>query len=977
MNLEMNPQPDLNAVKDALLKCSEMPAEQRAAHLQALAQKDPALAQAVAALLPDALATQAALHAPQRWLSELVGNGLPHSLGPWQVLGEIGRGGMGVVLLAKRADGAFEKEVAIKVLPPALANAQSAQRFAAEVQMLARLEHPHIARLLDAGFDQGCAYLVMEHVKGCAITHHVQAKGSSGPGLPLPLRPRLQLVLQLCAAVQFAHAQLLVHRDLKPANVMVDSSTGSVRLLDFGIATLLASGENQATRAATLQAGYTPGYASPEQLLGQPVSVASDVFSLGVMLFELLTDELPFSGAAAGLDAAVASADTAVHASLPAAAAAVAAGQASHWAVVRAVLQNEPKRAALHRAGVPADLQAVVLKALQKPVEQRYASVEALASDLRAWLAGSPVQAQAPSWAYSARKFVARHRFAVGGAALASVAVLGFSAWAVISAQQARQQEALAQARLLAVRSIANKVVFDYNRALEPVPGTLEVRKTLVADALTYLNALSSEAAGDRALMADLARGFDAIGDVQGRGVTGGNLGDTEGARSSFEKAAALRQVLCETPAKASPPATSLPASAAMSNADTALTACALLARSLTRLGDNAFTRGKTEEAIAHFDAARAAVDKVLPLSQLGSLANSTPNPEVQQALDARFDASQRLVGLSTRQTGAAYARGLPLAQEQLQTTLAMAAAAPGPKTLDKLRGAQDFMAARWLAEGRADDALPHIQQAVAAARELVRVRPGRDAAVSLSMSLAREAEIQAHRLQSEATRPLLAEALALAQQLHQAEPEDAHLRGRYANIARRFGQVNNQVGDSSALQANANQLPAVLAVSGVFKPSDGVLYLQHQAVLMELARTELALGGPARAELALQHLATFPPSMPTNPRAAADLAEVFVLRAQALLAAGQTAAAQAAWAAGHDALAQTVAATPSNAQAASQLLYARAWAAARPAMAAVLAAPERVALSSAPTLAALQSQGRLTRWWQREIEAAAGVPKP
>jgi eukaryotic-like serine/threonine-protein kinase len=960
----MNAQPALNAIKDALLLCSELPAEQRAAHLQALAQQDPALAQAVAALLPDAVATQAALQAPKRWLAELVQTGLPQKLGPWQVISEIGRGGMGVVLLAKRADGAFDKEVAIKVLPPALANAQAAQRFAAEVQILARLEHPHIARLLDAGFDQGCAYLVMEHVKGRAITHHVQGKG--GGSSVLTLRQRLQLMLQLCAAVQFAHAQLLVHRDLKPANVMVDSSTGSVRLLDFGIATLLAGSDQAAATAATLQGAYTPGYASPEQLLGQPVSVASDVFSLGVLLFELLTDEQPFSGTAGGLDAGLARADTAVHASMPAAAAAVAAGQASHWGVVRAVLQNEPKRGALQRAGVPADLQAVVLKALQKPIEQRYPSAEALASDLNAWLAGQPVQAQAPSLAYNARKFVARHRFAVGGAALASVAVLGFSAWALVSAQQARQQEALAQARLQAVRSIANKVVFDYNRALEPVPGTLEVRKTLVADALNYLDALGAEAQGDRALMADIARGFDAIGDVQGRGVTGGNLGDTDGARSSFEKAAALRKVLCETPAK--PPALTASAPA---NPDTALTHCALLARSLTRLGDNSFTRGKTEEAIAHFDAARAAVDRVMPLQQLASTA---PNAEVQQALDARFDASQRLVGLSTRQTGAAYARGLPLAQEQLQTTLAMAAAAPGPKTLDKLRGAQDFMAARWLAEGRADDALPHIRQAVAHARELTRTRPGRDASVSLSMSLAREAEIQAHRLQGEATRPLLAEALALSQQLHQAEPEDAHLRGRYANIARRFGQVNNQVGDAAALQANSAQLPAVLAVSAVFKPSDGVLYLQHQAVLMELARTELSLG---KADAALQHLAVYPPNMPANPRAAADLAEVFVLRAQALLAAGQTEAAQTTWAAAHDALAQTVAATPSNAQAASQLLHARAWAAARPAFAAVLAAPERAPVSTAPTLASLQSQGRLTPWWQRQIADASNPSKP
>lgn len=896
------------AIKDMLFVLSELSEGERAERLRALKVSDPALAEAVEALLPGALLTQPGLDAARSWVQAMNAGGLPQRLGPWRVLREIGRGGMGVVLLGERADGAFEMQVAIKVLPPALVGGDGAARLAAEARVLGRLAHPNVARLLDAGFEQGCAYLVMEHVDGAPITVYAQRSA-------LTVDERLRLVLELCAAVQFAHAQLLVHRDIKPANVMVEHN-GRVRLLDFGIAKVLEGDET----AHTQRLACTPAYASPEQLLGQPASVGADVFSLGVLLYELLTGCRPFAAEGEGEDDAV-SPVSALH-------------------MMRAVLEQEPALAPLQRAAVPSDLRAVVLKALEKPLARRYASVEALAADLRAYLEGRPVSAQPPNAAYRLRKFVARNAWAVGGSALAGLTVLGFAAWALYSAQRAEAQSLIALKRLDAVRSIANKVVFDYNAALRPLPGTLELRRTLVADALSYLDALGQEAQNDRALQADIAAGFEAVGDVQGRGATEGNLGDLDGARVSYEKAIALRRALCETAGDLVP--------------QTA--ACGAYARALVRLGDNRFTAGRTPVAIAHFEAARRAAQQALaaPVGADGG--------KQVDAMEARFDAAQRLAGLSGRQTGQDFARGLALAREQLQAAEALAAVRPGPTAREALRVANDLLAVRLLGSGQADAALPHMQRSLALAREIRQAQPGRDADVSLAVSLTRLAEIQAHRLQFAEARVALQEGLALARSLHLAEPQDMHLRARYANVARRWAQVHNLIGDATALQANRRGLPAVLVVSGVFKPADGVFFMQHQQLLVELAQTQLALGEPAAA---LEALAALPAALPPQPRAAADLAPTLLLRARALAALGRGAESVQAFEAGHEALRQAVEATPADVLQAAQLVQAQRWAMTQAALAARHA---EFADEAARRLADLRVAGQLTPWWQQAL---------
>jgi eukaryotic-like serine/threonine-protein kinase len=317
--------------------------------------------------------------------------------GAWQLLRKIGEGGMGQVWLAQRADGLYAAQAAIKLLRHDMATAGLADRFARERVVLARLNHAAVARLLDAGEHDGQAYLVLEFVDGLLLGEYMRSKDqrSSGSGV----QARVQLLLRIAQAVDHAHAQLIVHRDLKPNNVIV-TANGEPKLLDFGIAALLDDGELQ-TSELTRQTGrgLTLGYAAPEQILGTAMGTAADVFSLGVMLFELLSGELPF-----------------------------ASRQASRLATEHAVLHDEPKslRTLLQRpatdevsaagpgrpsdpAQVSLDLEAIVNKALRKDPAQRYGSVRALMDDLQAWQTHRPAEARRDDWRHRTHLWLRRH----------------------------------------------------------------------------------------------------------------------------------------------------------------------------------------------------------------------------------------------------------------------------------------------------------------------------------------------------------------------------------------------------------------------------------------------------------------------------------------------------------------------------------------------------------------------------------------
>ena len=337
-----------------------------------------------------------------RHLGDLTAGAL---VGPYRLISELGQGGMGVVWLARRADGEVKRPVALKLPIISLHNRTLAERFARERDILAQLAHPRIARLYDAGVtDRGQPYLALEYVEGERITSYCDTRR-------LGVKPRLQLFLQVLGAAQYAHINLIVHRDLKPANILV-TKEGDVRLLDFGIAKLLTEGEANETEITRVEGrALTPDYASPEQIAGSTVTTASDVYSLGVVLYELLTGGRPYKlkrDTRSGLEDAILGAE-------PPRPSQTAAGEDA--AQARGVTAKRLARS------LKGDLDTIVLKALSKQPSQRYATADAFAQDIERYLGGEAVLAQPESTWYRARKFVLRNKLVVG-AAVAVVAAL-------------------------------------------------------------------------------------------------------------------------------------------------------------------------------------------------------------------------------------------------------------------------------------------------------------------------------------------------------------------------------------------------------------------------------------------------------------------------------------------------------------------------------------------------------------------------
>ena len=345
-------------------------------------------------------------------------------VGNYQLLWRLDAGGMGVVYRARRADGSYQQDVAVKLIRPLhLAAAPEFRqlmlaRFDQERILLARLQHPNIARILDGGRTaSGIPWLAMEYVDGLSLTDYCERN-------TLDLRERLRLFLKVCAGVQEAHRHLIVHRDLKPDNILVNRE-GEPKLLDFGIARTLH--DDDAASQATQLTAMTPAYASPEHVRRQPLTTASDVYSLGVLLYQLLAGERPYR-----LDGmSPAEAERTICDGEP--------------ALVRSALRRtatgDPARA-IRAAQLSADLEQVVAKAMHKDALRRYPTAQALASDIERWLAGKPVLAHADSAGYRAGKFVRRHPIGVAAGTLALLAVLAASGLALWQARQARQAAA-------------------------------------------------------------------------------------------------------------------------------------------------------------------------------------------------------------------------------------------------------------------------------------------------------------------------------------------------------------------------------------------------------------------------------------------------------------------------------------------------------------------------------------------------------
>ncbi|HEX7770696.1 MAG TPA: protein kinase, partial [Dokdonella sp.] len=410
----------------------------RAACLDTLCGDDAALRAEVEALLAsDAEAASGAVRlmenptlAREAW-QDLVtpASAIGTLIGPWRVLREIGRGGMGVVYLAERADGQYEQRAALKLMRASGDPAALRRRFLRERQILAKLEHPNVTRLLDGGITPaGEPYFALEYVDGEPLLGHLASRQAG-------LEERLRLFLDICAAVQFAHRQLVVHCDIKPSNMLVDRD-GRARLLDFGIANVL--GHETASALETQLHALTPAYASPEQLRREPVTTATDVYALGAVLHEMLTG-------VRAREARAHSTDT--QPCLPSAT--VERVHAKGEAADAEALSPVPARL------LRGDLDVIATTALQFDPERRYPTVEALANDVRCHLEGTPIAARPASAAYRFGKFVSRHRIGVALAGLALLALLGALGTALMQTRKAREQaeEARIAARLAMLQS--------------------------------------------------------------------------------------------------------------------------------------------------------------------------------------------------------------------------------------------------------------------------------------------------------------------------------------------------------------------------------------------------------------------------------------------------------------------------------------------------------------------------------------------
>ena len=440
---------------------------------------------------PDFLEGDAADHAPallsatEASLTPLLEAG--QRLGPYRIVEKVGVGGMSAVYHAERADGAFEQQVAVKVLRNSLDTSDFTTRFLAERQILASLNHPNVARVFDGGTtDAGRPYFVMEYVEGTPLTDHCDRRRCS-------IRERLRVFTTVADAVQHAHQNLIVHRDLKPSNILV-TDDGTVKLLDFGIAKVLDAAETASDVQPRTRTGFqlmTPEYASPEQVKGQPITTATDVYALGILLYELLTSQRPYQ-----------------------------LQQRSPYDMVRAICEEEPTRPStvvakaqdeptatdaatpeevgaargtdaqqLQRV-LSGELDAIILKALRKAPDERYATVEAFADDVRRYLNNQPVQARSDTVVYRAQKFAGRHRWGVVTAVGIALLIVGYAITVTVQAQRIARERDKSEA----VTSFLTNLVQQSDPLMDGNPN-LTVQEVLDRGALRVKHELADQPA--------------------------------------------------------------------------------------------------------------------------------------------------------------------------------------------------------------------------------------------------------------------------------------------------------------------------------------------------------------------------------------------------------------------------------------------------------------------------------------------------
>ncbi|MDQ6938998.1 MAG: serine/threonine-protein kinase [Verrucomicrobiota bacterium] len=430
-------------------------------------------------------------------------------VGGYKIRSLIGEGGMGEVYLAD--DLQLRRTVALKLIKGVYGRAAFRKQFEQEERILAGLNHPNIARLYGASVTPNeTPFFIMEYVAGERLDDYCEHQR-------LTIPQRLEIFRKICAAVSYAHQNLVIHRDLKPGNVRV-TAEGEPKLLDFGIAKLLDEASGAADQTITATRAMTPDYASPEQVRGERMTTASDVYSLGVILYEMLSGEKPLRLTSRRPEE-----------------------------VARAITETVPSRpsaiAVENRKLLGGDLDNIVLMAMRKEPERRYASVGQFSEDIRRHLAGLPVIARKDTWNYRSGKFIRRHKVAVIAAVVLALTLLAGILTTTWEAQRAEEQRALAQRRFDDVRRIAHSLMFEVHDAIENLPGSTAARELLVKRALEYLDSLAGESSGDPILQRELIAAYLKVGNVQGN-PTNANLGDSAGALQSYQKALTITEKL-------------------------------------------------------------------------------------------------------------------------------------------------------------------------------------------------------------------------------------------------------------------------------------------------------------------------------------------------------------------------------------------------------------------------------------------------
>jgi tetratricopeptide (TPR) repeat protein len=745
-------------------------------------------------------------------------------VGPYRILRQLGRGGMGAVFLATRDDDQYRKQVAIKVVKRGMDTAEVLERFRHERQILANLDHPYIARLHDGGTTaDGLPYFVMEFVEGQPVDLFCRERA-------LDTKARLRIFVKVCEAVAYAHRNLVVHRDLKPPNIFV-TAAGTPKLLDFGIAKL-TGGDPSAT--ATASQVFTPDYASPEQVRGEPISTATDVYSLGAVLYELLTGDR-------------AQKVTAV----------------TPLEVDRAICQTEVKRPSLAAPHVDTELDNIVLMAMRKEPSRRYASADQFAEDVQRYLDGEPVMARQNSFLYRVRKWIQRHRLEAAAASVVAVSLIAATAVSGLQyrraeaerieavrertraetesrqAVEARQaetgarrladqqrdeaqlQRARAEQRLTDLIDLANRSLFDVHTAVESLPGAVGARRMIVKTTLDYLERLEKDAGADNRIRLALSAAYYKIGLIQGSTASPG-LQDFAGAHLSLAKAEALLAPLYGT-----------------RPADPVLIMRWIETQS--GLADVQFREGHAPTAVALYR-------KVLPVARrLGLML-----PNDVQAAKQEGAIHLRLAQTLFRQDPAG---GLEHVRRQLDLTRALIVRFPSDKALKKDLGTGlAVVASVFVTLDNLDRAAESFRQSIELREDLLRDDPNN---VSLQRDLIVVNGNNARLLgvpwsqnlgRIPEARVAAARAVALARAMIAADPQNANARLDLSMSLSRLGSIQPEPGGAAESLAILQEAIGLMEAMRISNPKSQEIPVQ-MAVALEWAGHRLeGLGRPEEA---------------------------------------------------------------------------------------------------------------------------------